>query len=226
MRTVVLSALLSSTALAVNVPEVRSLGFSSNGAYYAFETAWTADGSGFPYRELHVVNVTPNTYAARFQVGGQAYDGREAALNAEYTVRKAETLKRYGITGTRVGTVVFDAALPSPLTYFVAPPAVTTSTRFNNSPLTVQLRETTVPNTCRFTDNFPGKNTPVGLLLSVNGRTLQRDTALPAARNCTFGYHLGEVRVWNDRVAVLVRPLTPGFEGPDAFPIVVTGRWR
>ncbi|PYE54862.1 DUF2259 domain-containing protein [Deinococcus yavapaiensis] len=226
MRFAILSALLSTSALAVNVPEVRSLGFSADGATYAFETAWTADGSGFPFRELHVLNVVPNTYAARLRVGGQAYEGRQAALNAEYTVRRTQTLAKYGIGGTRVGTVLFDAALPQPLTYFVPPPAVTVSPRLGAVPVTVRLRETTVPNTCRFTDDASGRTKPVGLLLTVNGRTLQKDTALPAARNCTYGYHLGEIRVWNDRVAILVRPLTPGFEGPDAFPIVVTGLWR
>lgn len=68
MRAYVLGLLgLGASALAVNVPQVRSYGFSSDLRYYAYERFWTADGSGFPQRELYVLDAMPLAVTGRWR---------------------------------------------------------------------------------------------------------------------------------------------------------------
>ncbi|MBB6097920.1 putative secreted protein [Deinobacterium chartae] len=229
MRTLAtLFALLASLALAADLPSVRSLGFAPGGRYYAFEAYGHYDGSGFPFSAYHVVDVDRNAYVARLERGGQDWAQRSLQAVRAQTAREiAPVLARYRISGQQPGLRVY-RQLPSP--FADQPPGlqrVRASVRGQG--LEVRLTPTSVPAApCTFpeTEMIPPGHTVRGLHLSAGGRTLQRDAQLPRWRNCAFGYRLEEVRVYGDRVAVLLRVYLPGFEGADRLPMVVTGRWR
>lgn len=221
-----LFALAAPAALAGNVPDLRVLGFSPDGALYVFEEVWTADGSGFPYRRLHVVDVRRNDYRERITLGGPAWEGREADLDREYAARRAATLRRAGAATLLPGDVRRRVPLAAPVSYAPLPARTTLDLRAGGRPLRVSVAAAPAPNTCTARAALPEGEEPRGATVTVNGRVFQRDARLPATRACVYGYRVEDVRVLGNRAAVLLRAFGPGFEGPDAFGFVVTGAWR
>lgn len=55
-------------------------------------------------------------------------------------------------------------------------------------------------------------------------QTLQKDTSIPAARHCPFGYRIESVYFYKDRLAVFLNVFSQGFEGPDMRYMSVTGK--
>lgn len=64
LSAIALSVLTASTACAGDVAEMRPLGFSPDGRYFAFEQFGEQDGSGFPYAEIQVIDTETDTYVA------------------------------------------------------------------------------------------------------------------------------------------------------------------
>jgi predicted secreted protein len=130
------------------------------------------------------------------------------------------------VSGAQSGRVLWRRSLPSPLTYTDVPASSRLNLSFAGRALDVRLSEVPATSSCTATAALPPRESVRGLRLTVNGRVLQADARVPASRACAYAYSLEEVRVFADLVVVRVRVFTPGFEGPDAFALVVTGRWR
>ncbi|MEQ1644346.1 MAG: DUF2259 domain-containing protein, partial [Pyrinomonadaceae bacterium] len=52
---------------------------------------------------------------------------------------------------------------------------------------------------------------------------LQKDTSVPEARNCPFGYRIEQVYFYNEGIVVFLNVFSQGFEGPDMRYMAVTG---
>src|SRR5215207_8757888 len=67
---------------------IHFIGFSRDGKYLAFEQYGTADGSGFPYADLYLLDVEKNVFAAKpFEV----YLEKERATEQD-AVKRVEAL--------------------------------------------------------------------------------------------------------------------------------------
>jgi len=204
---------------AVNVPSVTTVGFSGDGRYVAVEAVWTQDGSGFPYRELMVLDVPRNVYARRARLGGEAWMDAQARLDAEYARVRAQLLRAFGIRASRPGTALYRAAGRSDQpSAFPRSLALT----YLGRPVQVSVNTLPLPSRC----DHPDPQSTRGLAVVVNGRVFQRDARLPDVRKCTFAYRLEEVRAYRNSAVILLRAFSPGFEGPDAWPMIVTGALR
>jgi predicted secreted protein len=60
----IFAALTASSAYAGDVAEMRPLGFSPDGRFFAFEQFGEQDGSGFPYAEIQVIDTETDDYVA------------------------------------------------------------------------------------------------------------------------------------------------------------------
>jgi len=54
-------------------------------------------------------------------------------------------------------------------------------------------------------------------------QVLQKDSSVPKARNCPYGYHIEQVYFYKDKLAVFLNMFSQGFEGPDMRYMAVTG---
>ena len=212
-RFLVLLAALSGLARAANYPNVVQQGFSRDARYHLLLTSWIQDGSGFPAAALQITEVRRNTVAYRRQFvwkHGGAGNAKLPALVKQWRGAQQGVLKRYGLTSPLPGERLFNV-LPQPGYPSAAP--VSTLTKAG----TFTLTSLPLPSKCQFS-----KRPTLGLALTLGGRELQRDTRLPASRACSGGYRLETAYRYKSGLAVIVRAFLPGFEGPDALPLVVT----
>ncbi|ADV66763.1 DUF2259 domain-containing protein [Deinococcus maricopensis] len=217
----ILTALLG-TASAANVPEILQAGFSPDGRHHLLLTAYVQDGSGLPTATLQVTDVRANTILLRAELTTREGASARTVAQQLMTAQRA-ALTRYGLTrpltGRRLFLKTFRAPVPWP-----QPQALETLTAAG---WTLALRTYPVPNAC---DDRAGRGllpatlTPSGLSLRVNGVDLQHDARLPRSRACAAQYRLETAWVYGRNLAVVVRAYTPGFEGPDVTPLVITGR--
>ena len=59
---------------------------------------------------------------------------------------------------------------------------------------------------------------------AVQSVELERDTRLPKSRDCSGEYELRQVIQHKNAIAVVLRYVSPGFEGPDENALVVTAK--
>lgn len=64
LSAIAFTVLTASSAGAGDVAEMRPLGFSPNGRFFAFEQFGEQDGSGFPYTEIQVIDTETDKYVA------------------------------------------------------------------------------------------------------------------------------------------------------------------
>jgi predicted secreted protein len=214
-----LAALIcSGSALAADRPETVQAGFSPGGQYHLLLTAYDADGSGFPVAALQITDVRRNTvvYSVRktwnTDEGVTAPGDPAAALKAS----QAAVLRGYGLSDPVTGRRLF--AIP-PLPMLAYPPDRTAYRATSLGLLT--LSPLPLNSGCTYSD-FP----PRGFLLKLGQRVLQRDSRLPASRQCASGYSLETAWTYRGSLVVVVRSYTQAFEGPDVMPLVVSGRLR
>ena len=62
LSTILLLLLTALAASAGDVAEMRPIGFSPDGRFFAFEQFGEQDGSGFPYAEIQVIDTETDTY--------------------------------------------------------------------------------------------------------------------------------------------------------------------
>lgn len=206
-----------SSALAADRPEIVQAGFSQDAHYHLLLTAYDADGSGFPVAALQVTDVGRNAvvYSVRKTWNtdeGAAPTDPAAALKAG----QAAVLARYGLLSPVSGQRLF---MTAPLPMLAYPPD---QPAYRATPLGL-LTLTPLPlrSGCTYND-FPTR----GFVLKLGVRVLQRDSRLPASRECASGYSLDTAWTYRGSLAVIVRSYAQAFEGPDVMPLVVTGRLK
>ena len=206
-----------SSALAADRPEIVQAGFSRDARYHLLLSAYDQDGSGFPVAALQVADVKRNAvvYSVRKTWNtdeGAAPTDPAAALKAS----QAAVLARYGLSRPITGQRLFTTA---PLPMLAYPPD---QPAYRVTSLGI-LTLTPLPLSSGCTYNQAPTR---GFVLRLGQLTLQRDSRLPASRQCASGYSLETAWTYRGRVAVIVRSYAQAFEGPDVFPLVVTGKLK
>ncbi|WP_425145884.1 DUF2259 domain-containing protein [Deinococcus sp.] len=210
-----LGFMLAGRTLAADFPAIVQQGFSPDGAYHLLLTAYYQDGSGFPSAALQITDVRRNTVAYRLEQTWKHEDERAnnlAALVAQWRSGQTSVLSRYHLTTPALGTRLFQLPRLTPQLY---PPTSTASVATRVGQL--KLSGFALPSNCTYSD-FP----TLGFALKLGARNLQHDRRLPASRACASGYSLDAAYQYKSSLAVILRVYLPGFEGPDAVPLVVT----
>ena len=232
MRIVIglLTALMLSNARAGDLASLEFWGFSKDGSALAFEQYGTMDGSGFPFSRLAVVDVQRNTFADYAETEVQDGILDERAYTAQTL---AQSLKRRGIQRGLTGTPVFqkgpllerDLDYSKPLTPANLPKAAKFT--LDGKAYTLELKESAAPaatNDCRAYSPFPAALLELKLSSGGASQVLQKDFRLPNTRKCVYSYGVARIYRYRSSVAVFLRTLSPGFEGPNLGWMVVTGK--
>ncbi|CAN5150607.1 DUF2259 domain-containing protein [soil metagenome] len=207
------------------------IGFSPDGATFAFEEYGVQDGSGFPYSNIYVVETAADRWVAGTPMRVQLNSEQATLASA----RKQARDKAKGVLGaTRIGT---------PATVLASNPATEVSADPHHvvflpriiapgggAPYDLVLTETELP-----APSCPNVGQPFkGFSLVITGpqglpRALASDSSIPSSRRCPLGYAITEV-VTNDHdkgqpvLVVIVSVFSVGFEGQDRRFMAVTSR--
>ncbi|RUT30245.1 DUF2259 domain-containing protein [Arsenicitalea aurantiaca] len=234
------SALLAAPALAGDSALLEIHGYSEDGRYFAFEEYGIQDGSGFPYTNLFVVDLSADRWVSGTPVRARDDSEIDTQTMADLQRIREEARQAAGpvlaeldiTTPARIVALLGDGSLEDGETLefgipgFTGPGSVGETYR-----LALETFEAGSPHDC---ETFLG--TPaLGYALSITGedgaRELHRDGAnLPASRGCATAYRLYGVvipyQTYGLEAAVALVSVYPfGFEGPDRrFLAVPLGR--
>jgi len=226
-----LTAFTLSSARAGDLASLEFWGFSPDGRFLTFEQFGTMDGSGFPFSRLAVVNVPGNIfvdYAEKVVKEGIVLNERT------YTAQTlAQSLKRTGVRRGLTGTLVFqkgpvlegDSDYSLTLTSADLPKAAKFT--LDGKDYTLELTERPAPpitDDCREYAQFPAALLELKLSSGATSRVIQKDVRLPNTRKCVYSYGIARIYRYRSSVAVFLRTLSPGFEGPNLGWMVVTGK--
>jgi predicted secreted protein len=207
--------LLFSLARAGDAATLEFIGFSGNGKYLAFEQFGVADGAGFPYAKVQIVDVQKNSVLAQTEKMFESENNTVAQARA--ALQTQALLKRFGITRGNQGQFIG-----------IAPTAPNISGQrsdfiYAGRTYTLELNssfEKQAAKTCP--DEIA---TRLELTLTVAGKTrvLQKDgVTLPTARACALSYEMRSAHLLGKSLAVFVAVQNPGFEGADVRWMVIT----
>ncbi len=213
---------LASPALAGDSARLNALGFSPDGAIFAFEQFGVQDGSGFPYSEVFAVDMKQDAWLPGTPIRVRL-DSETATVTAAraQALGMAQPLLHQARIGGNMEVLAHDPETE------VTP--ARTRMSFDLTPwdgarggiYDVQLEDITFPGraNCPSED---GKLHGFRLTLSESdsGRVLaaHADSAVPGSRGCPLGYELEMVarpEGSGDRYVAVVAVKSLGFEGPD-----------
>jgi predicted secreted protein len=224
-----LAVVTAAPALAGDYAERNVVGFSPDGAHFAFVEYGVQDGSGFPYANAYVIATATDSWVKDTPVRVLLED-ESATLSAAY----AEA-----VGGIRPLIEQFAIATPpavvaaNPLTEVSADPHVVRFlTRMPVPPDTTGAYTLAISETVLPAANCPDMGEPFKgfrlVLTAPDGATriLNDDKQIPASRRCPLGYRISEVLLDPSRavLAVLIDVMSVGFEGPDRRFLAVTAR--
>ncbi|MBD9372544.1 DUF2259 domain-containing protein [Rhizobium sp. ARZ01] len=215
-------------ALAGDFAQVRPIGFSTDGAIFAYEEFGIQDGSGSAYSNIYFIDTAKDSYLSGTPIRVQApeNDSSLRRVRAEAAAKANPLVARYSLNdnpGQIVALNPYSEVGPAPDTIryyeFASEP------RFGQ-PYTLKLTETEapVPDTCKGLIERS-----VGFQLAftekageVVNETVYRDDRLPQSRGCPTGYRISGMVTYQGGAqpihVALVMLLRFGFEGLD-------GRW-
>lgn len=217
------------------------IGFSKDGKYLAFEEYGTQDGSGFPYANVYFVDTVKNSYAAapvKVRLDDEARTEAQARTRAK--VGAAANLRKFRIVDGNTGSLVV-ARLLTDLSLTDAPlkPAAgqmqsLNFTDYRNSNyfeneynLTLAPSEVKDKQCASYTEQTVYKfDLTLRDVRKETKKILQKDSALPAGRNCPLDYSVQSVYLYKNKIAVFLNVFSLGFEGPDMRFLVVTGNYK
>lgn len=224
---VLLAASLTATAaLAGDAASFNPLGFSEDGRYFAFEEFGIQDGSGFPYANLTILDVTEDKWAAGspFRIrleedGSTLAEARDAARLAAAPHFDSLEIEAPALTVALDGDGE-PAGDGSAMTFGKPGYGLDVPQDIATLTLTTTLPDYSGPCVADY-----GFDPPVGYTLALDApsgvTTLHEDVAVPASRGCTVAYRLYGVFApyewaWRGLAPVaVISVFTNGFEGPD-----------
>ncbi|MFC4425877.1 DUF2259 domain-containing protein [Deinococcus navajonensis] len=219
---------LAPGALAGHRLEVQRVAFNPAGTQVLMVAAGQLDGSGFSAAALQVVDTASGQTLRRANFQSSTLEVPQAVTAL---LRREETaLRRWQLWPGRTSTPVFRRRFP------VRAPAwsegvqagsqQTVWARVWSRPLPVKLNVFPLLVRCAYGDQLPAGEGPAGVALRINGQPLVQDRTLSVDRQCAARYALERLDVQGNRVAAVLRVYTPGFEGPNAEPLLVAGQLR
>ncbi len=229
----------AAAAQAGDIAEHRILGFTPDGAVFAFEEFGVQDGSGFPYSNIYVVDTGADSWlpGTPFRVRLDDETKPLAEARAEARRQAAPLLGKIGLDDRAV------VLAASPLGEFESDPLGTAfGEPFPSHPLQnppdrryradIELFDAETPG--QDCETFIGDGKPQGFRLKIANLTSNAEAVLhedggdiPRSRGCPITYRIETVAVPAGypakTVAVVLSILRPGFEGPDRRFLAVTG---
>jgi predicted secreted protein len=217
-------------ALAGDYAERRIIGFSANGAYFAFEQFGVQDGSGFPYSDIFIVNIENDIWAGGSPFRVQLNDDTQGvnAARAASANMAASAIASLGIrdSGTLLASNPITESGANPLQVSFRP------TPYFGTKWQLNLNEFPLSTSgCSgFEENIRGFSLTLTTEDGQPPRELHQDHSIPSSRKCPINYGISDVILHGNynatsQLVVLVRVLSVGFEGPDmryiAIPAII-----
>lgn len=227
------AATFTSPALAGDAAELSILGFSPDGAIFAFEEYGIQDGSGFPYANRFYIDTATDSFIngtpIRVRIDDESASVKAARANASEQGQAviSDDVLQPGFTAgfnavTELSADPYRLAVnPRP----VFPPI--------DAPLEFRLEEIALeqPDNCFDLGEAVGfRLVQVGLKPGEETRIIHEDSSIPESRRCPLGYRLGAVQTFYPQggspvYAVLISVSSLGFEGPDHRWIAIPGQF-
>lgn len=229
-RILITIATLLLTASAVSAGDYAErvvIGFSIDGAYFAFEEYGVQDGSGFPYSNIYVIETASDSWVDgtpfRVRVDDESADLQSVRATAYADAVATITELSIGVAGRHL--------VNNPLTELGDSRNVSFLLRAFSPPVTNgwTLRVEELPFASDCPEGF-GYDAYVGFdlwLTSPDGvsERINHDTSIPDSRGCPVGYSISDVVAFDGPsgtvLVVLVNVFSLGFEGPDRRYIAV-----
>lgn len=207
------------------------IGFSPDGAFFAFEQYGIQDGSGFSYAEIFIIDTIRDEWVAGSPIQVLVRDEQAGASVARHDVleRAATLLTNHRITepGRLLASNPITELSADPYKVVVNPRAMMSA---SDLPVSFTLDEYPLPSdACAHYTDKPTKGFALTMEHPANQNVVQlhRDTDLPEGRGCPLGYRIVDVlrhtsperqETW----VVMIMVLSHGFEGPDGRFIAIT----
>lgn len=211
------------------------IGFSEDGAWFAFNEYGVQDGSGFPYANVFVIEVDKDAW-----VDGTPVRVVVENENGMLTTARVAAMKQAQPILDRLNIIAKgNHVVHNPATELSADPYAVrfrTNQWFNMAERAWSLKLTRIPlpnsKGCEDFEDTAGFRLE---LTDPDGatRVLHEDSTLPASRTCARDYAISDVVVLPvDRgatkasMAVILSLIRQGFEGPDRRFLAVTTRFE
>jgi predicted secreted protein len=235
---ILLLLLPSFSAWAGNFDRLNFLGFSKDGNFLAYETYGVADGSGFPYAEIRIVDVNKNAVTKDvFREHKKEVADSEAGIERSLEGVRARVFRqaKKRLAGLAIAPKPLAPLVHHPLTDLGVDPhkiSFTLDDTFGSASekLDLVLKEilAQAPDCPASTTAKPPAYFELTLIDSAakSIKELQKDSTLPKSRGCAYEYRIQDVYFYrpNSAIAIFLTVLRPGFEGPDQIYLVVTGK--
>ncbi len=212
----------ASVAMAGDYADRAILGFSPDGAYFAFEEFGVQDGSGFAYSNVYIIETATDRWVpgspVRVTIQDESVPLSESRRDALDQAQDLLLASGIGVEGRFLisNPVTETSADPHVVSFILnRPPAPAGDT------YVLQLTEKPLPSADCPDVGEPFKGLRLDLLTPQGTRTLADDTRLPASRNCPLGYGISDVVAYTPPgggrtvAIVFVNVFSYGFEGPD-----------
>ena len=230
-----LVALLGSATLvsAGDYADREIIGFSPDGAIFAFEEYGVEDGSGFPYSNTYVIDVAADNWVPGTPI--RVRDENESRPLSD--LRREARAKASGLLGQHNIAVPGTLVASNPATETSADPyRVSFLPRLIVPPsgagMSLELAEAEMPAADCPDFGKPFKGFQITLTGTGGAKVLHADTQIPKTRRCPIGYAVSDVVTWypdaggDPSIAVIVSVYSVGFEGPDRRFLAVTTRFK
>jgi predicted secreted protein len=208
--------------------------FSPDGRYFAYELYGIQDGSGFPFSDVFVIDLTTNSLIEgtplRAQIEAEN-GGTISAARKESATKAGPILEKYKIAepgellaANTATEIVADRTRVSFGPFYPARGWVTADQKpaeMNRYTLTLAHLPFPAKQECDYGDpNSYGFALKIRDQETGNENEAYRDAAIPDTRYCPFSYDIGEVIGFRDitngnHYVALVAMYTPGYEGLD-----------
>jgi len=210
--------------------ELEVLGFSSDGAYLAFQVSGFGNGSGIGFSLIQIVDVSANDFAVEdVFIEEELNDWTMESLKTAAYSRARPALAAFGIVAGNTGSLVYELEGKVPweqsrLTRETAAFSLEDAEgRPRRCELVLEEREVSAEYCTNLADY---DLEPRIFTLSLRGegfsRVLQEDRVLYRSRHCPYAYEIYRVYARGDSIAVFLNARTVGWEGDDVYKLVVT----
>lgn len=241
LLTILITLAMATVAQAGDSSSFKSLGFSSDGHYYAFIQDGELNGLGAYYMELGIIDVHKNIYVGKAK--HIAVDEEETPV--EYPdldkilkgLKKELEFEKFGFSKPIEENILVSRPdndlTPYTKTLFTLDywPQGGAHSPFETYELLLKEVPAPITENNNWCDYY--SNNMIELRLKWQHpyeeneykiKDLQIDKKQPKVRYCSGDYSIREVRSHKGHVAVAIRFTQPGFEGPDQRFMVVTGK--
>ena len=211
------------------------IGFSDNGAYFAYERYGIEEGSLDAYSEVFIIDVAKNMYALPpLRIKGSIDTTHLTEIREQNIQAAARFLESFKIDRRIKGELVVyhpytDLTYQDTRQYFST---ADDSVRFldptdfrltgEHPEYTLLLKHFPDKRICPIWEE-PAQLMELILKSGAGSKTLQKDAHLPGSRGCVLCYRIERVYVYKDRIVVFLAATLPGFEGFSIRHVVVSG---